>query len=456
MRCAAPASSKRPSWPRTNGKQACAPISTTAIPLAMPSRRRRGSALGSMARRWPPAWGSRPSSRCAPGCSSQPTPRAFVRWWPRPASRFVRQRWRETGGTSSCRTTKKPPVAGRGSSCSKGLGGQNRWRSRLPWSTKPSTLQRSNSCSLRTTKVYSAVRPSFLCSAVSALLTPMAFAPQGLYHPDHEHDACGVGFVANIKGKKSHTIVEQGLTVLRNLTHRGAVGWDPKLSDGAGILIQIPDRFVREEMAKQGVKLPPAGQYGVGMVFLPRDPASRIACEYEIERAIKDEGQHLLGWRDVPVDNSDLADPAKKIEPVIRQVFIGRGRRLTVTDALERKLYIIRKSSGHAIQALKLKHGKEFYVPSMSARTVCYKGMLLANQVGEYYLDLKDARVESAIAMVHQRFSTNTFPSWDLAHPFRLICHNGEINTLRGNVNWIRARQGAISSPILGKDLDKV
>ena len=278
----------------------------------------------------------------------------------------------------------------------------------------------------------------------------------GLYQASREHDACGVGFVAHIKGRKSHTIVEQGLAVLKNLSHRGAVGWDPKLSDGAGILIQIPDRLYREEMAKQGVKLPPLGQYGVGMVFLPRDPASRIACEYEIERAIKEEGQILLGWRDVPVDNSDLAAPAVQIEPVIRQVFIGRGRRLTVTDALERKLYIIRKSSGHAIQALQLQHGKEFYVPSMSARTICYKGMLLAYQVGEYYLDLKDMRVESALALVHQRFSTNTFPSWDLAHPFRMICHNGEINTLRGNVNWIRARQGAISSPILGKDLEKI
>ena len=280
--------------------------------------------------------------------------------------------------------------------------------------------------------------------------------PQGLYHPANEHDACGVGFVAHIKGKKSHSIVEQGLTVLRNLTHRGAVGWDPKLSDGAGLLIQIPDKFLREVMAKQGMKLPPAGQYGVGIVFLPRDPASRFACEYEIERAIKDEGQALLGWRDVPVDNSDLAEPAKRIEPVIRQVFIGRGKGVTVTDALERKLYIIRKSSGHAIQALKLAHGKEFYVPSMSARTACYKGMLLAHQVGQYYKDLQDARVESALALVHQRFSTNTFPSWDLAHPFRMICHNGEINTLRGNVNWIRARQGAISSPVLGRDLEKI
>jgi glutamate synthase (NADPH/NADH) large chain len=278
----------------------------------------------------------------------------------------------------------------------------------------------------------------------------------GLYDPANEHDGCGVGFVAHIKGKKSHAIVDQGLTILKNLNHRGAVGWDPKLSDGAGLLIQMPDRFLREEMAKQGVGLPPAGQYGVGMVFLPREPASRFACEYEIERAIKDEGQVLLGWRDVPVDNSDLAEPAKKLEPVIRQVFIGRGAGVMVTDALERKLYIIRKSSGHAIQALNLEHGKEFYVPSMSARTLCYKGMLLANQVGEYYLDLKDERVESALALVHQRFSTNTFPSWDLAHPFRMICHNGEINTVRGNVNWIRARQGAISSPVLGGDLAKI
>src|SRR5258708_15338856 len=223
----------------------------------------------------------------------------------------------------------------------------------------------------------------------------MSLQAQGLYHPSHEHDACGVGFVAHIKGRKSHTIVEQGLTVLRNLTHRGAVGWDPKLSDGAGLLIQIPDRFYREEMARQGVKLPPGGQYGVGMVFLPRDPASRIACEYEIERAIKDEGQGLLGWRDVPVDNSDLAEPAKKLEPVIRQVFIGRGRRVTVTDALERKLYVIRKSSGHAIRALDLEHGSEVYVPSMSARTVCYKAMLLAPQVGQSYKYLQDSRVQS-------------------------------------------------------------
>jgi glutamate synthase (NADPH/NADH) large chain len=281
-------------------------------------------------------------------------------------------------------------------------------------------------------------------------------APQGLYDPAHEHDACGVGFVANIKGKKSHTIIEQGLQILKNLTHRGAVGADPLAGDGAGIMLQIPDRFFREEMAKQGVALPPLGQYGVGMVFLPQEPASRFACEYEIERAIKEEGQILLGWRDVPRDNTGLGASVKCIEPVIRQVFIGRGKGVTVTDALERKLYIIRKSSGHAIQALNLAHGKELYVPSMSARTIVYKGMLLANQVGTYYKDLQDPRLVSALALVHQRFSTNTFPTWDLAHPFRLIAHNGEINTLRGNVNWMRARQGAISSPILGRDLEKL
>ena len=279
---------------------------------------------------------------------------------------------------------------------------------------------------------------------------------QGLYDPKNEHDACGVGFIAHIRGEKSHSIVEQGLTILHNLNHRGAVGADPLAGDGAGILIQIPHALFQEEMAKQGVSLPLPGQYGVGMVFLPKEPASRLACEYEIERAIKDEGQVLLGWRDVPCDNSGLGDSVKSIEPVIRQVFIGGGTDVTVTDALERKLYIIRKCTGHAIQALALAHGREFYVPSMSARTIVYKGMLLASQVGKYYLDLQDARVVSALALVHQRFSTNTFPTWDLAHPFRMIAHNGEINTLRGNVNWIRARQGAISSPILGRDLEKV
>src|SRR5260221_983329 len=192
------------------------------------------------------------------------------------------------------------------------------------------------------------------------------------------------------------------------------------------------------------------------MVFLRKEAASRRACEQEIERATAAEGQILLGWRDVPTDNSGLSERTKEVEPVIRQVFIARGANELDQDALERKLYIIRKRSGHAIQALKLHHGKEFYVPSMSTRTIVYKGMLLAHQVGEYYRDLQDATMVSALAMVHQRFSTNTFPTWDLAHPFRLVCHNGEINTLRGNVNWIRARQQAIASDVLGADLDKI
>ena len=279
---------------------------------------------------------------------------------------------------------------------------------------------------------------------------------QGLYDPANEHDACGVGFVVNIKNRKSHAIIEQGLQILRNLEHRGATGYDPLLGDGAGILIQTPDAFLREEMAKQGVALSENGSYGVGMVFLPQGQASRRACEQEIERAICDEGQVVLGWRDVPRDNRGLAQAARDNEPVVRQVFIGAGSGIRDTDALERKLYIIRKASGHRIRALKLQDGGMYYVPSMSARTLLYKGMLLANQVGEYYLDLQDPRMETALALVHQRFSTNTFPTWDLAHPFRMIAHNGEINTLRGNVNWIRARQKAISSPVLGKDLDKI
>jgi len=281
-------------------------------------------------------------------------------------------------------------------------------------------------------------------------------ARQGLYDPANEHDACGLGFIAHIKGEKSHAIVTQGLQILKNLTHRGATGADPLQGDGAGILIQLPDAFLRRACGRQAMTLPAVGQYGVGMVFLPKEPASRMACEQEIERAVVSEGQILLGWRDVPTDNSGLSERTKEVEPVVRQVFISRGSNALDQDALERKLYIIRKKSGHAVQALKLRHGKGFYVSSMSTRTVVYKGMLLAHQVGEYYLDLRDTTMVSALAMVHQRFSTNTFPTWDLAHPFRLVCHNGEINTLRGNVNWIRARQQAISSTVLGADLDKV
>ena len=243
---------------------------------------------------------------------------------------------------------------------------------------------------------------------------------------------------------------------MRNLTHRGAVGADKLQGDGAGILIQVPDTFLRRECGKLKITLPAIGQYGVGMVFLPQEPASRMACEQEIERAIASEGQVLLGWRDVPVNPEGLGDGVKAIAPIIRQVFVGRGSKEMSQQDLERKLYIIRKSSGHAIQALKLRHGKEFYVPSMSTRTIVYKGMLLADQVGTFYLDLQDPMLVSALAMVHQRFSTNTFPTWDLAHPFRMVCHNGEINTLRGNCNWIRAREGAIASTALGDDLPKL
>jgi glutamate synthase domain-containing protein 2/glutamate synthase domain-containing protein 1/glutamate synthase domain-containing protein 3 len=279
---------------------------------------------------------------------------------------------------------------------------------------------------------------------------------QGLYSPALEHDACGLGFVAHIKGKKSHAIVTQGLRILENLTHRGATGADPLQGDGAGILLQLPDRFFRRACGKLGITLPAIGQYGVGMVFLPQEPASRMACEQEIERAIHAEGQVLLGWRDVPTRNAGLSVRTKEVEPVIRQVFVARGSRDMDPDALERKLYVIRKRAGHAIQALHLRHGREFYVPSFSTRTIVYKGMLLAHQVGEYYADLSDDSMVSALAMVHQRFSTNTFPTWDLAHPFRFVCHNGEINTLRGNFNWIRAREGAIASDVLGEDLPKL
>ncbi len=279
----------------------------------------------------------------------------------------------------------------------------------------------------------------------------------GLYDPSNEHDACGIGFVASVKGVASHEIVQQALLILRNLDHRGAVGADPLCGDGAGILIQIPDQFFRSEMAKQNILLPQQGDYGVGMIFLPREQASRRACEQELERTVRAEGQVVLGWRDVPVnDEIELSETVRKTAPVIRQIFIGRGPDVMVPAALERKLYVIRKLAGHKIQALKLKHGKEFYVPSMSTKTIVYKGLLLAHQVGTYYKDLEDQRVVSAIALVHQRFSTNTFPSWELAHPYRMIAHNGEINTVKGNFNWLRARERTVISNVLGDDVKKL
>ncbi len=282
-------------------------------------------------------------------------------------------------------------------------------------------------------------------------------AAHGLYDGANEKDACGLGFVAHIKGQKAHHIVQQGLKILENLDHRGAVGADKLMGDGAGILIQIPDEFYRAEMARQGVTLPPPGEYGVGMIFLPKEHASRLACEQELARAIKAEGQVLIGWRDVPVDRDMPMSPTvREKEPIIRQIFIGRGPDIIVPDALERKLYVIRKTASSAIQALKLTHSREYYVPSMSCRTVIYKGLLLADQVGKYYKDLADPRVVSAIALVHQRFSTNTFPEWPLAHPYRMVAHNGEINTVKGNFNWMRAREGVMKSPVLGDDLKKL
>src|SRR5690606_2429244 len=216
---------------------------------------------------------------------------------------------------------------------------------------------------------------------------------QGLYHPSNEHDACGVGFVAHIKGRKSHAIIQQGLKILENLDHRGAVGADKLMGDGAGILIQIPDALYRDDMAAQGVTLPQPDEYGVAMVFLPKEMASRLACEQELERAVRDEGQVVLGWRDVPVDTDMPMSPTvQACEPIIRQLFIGRGADIMVPDALERKLYVIRKTASHAIQHMRLAHGQEYFVPSISVRTVVYKVLLLATQVGRYYRSLADSR----------------------------------------------------------------
>ena len=279
---------------------------------------------------------------------------------------------------------------------------------------------------------------------------------QGLYDPANEHDACGVGFVAHIKNEKSHAIVAQGLKILENLTHRGATGYDPLLGDGAGILIQMPDDFLRDEAGKAGIQLPAIGHYGCGNIFLPQSANGRLACESALARIVHEEGQVFLGWRDVPRENRGLAQAARDMEPTIRQVFVGKGANADDQDAFERKLFVIRKRVEHEVRRLGLADGRQFYVPSLSSRTINYKGLLLAHQVGEYYLDLQDKRVVSALALVHQRFSTNTFPTWDLAHPFRMIAHNGEINTLRGNINWMAARQNAMKSKWLGEDLNKL
>ena len=279
---------------------------------------------------------------------------------------------------------------------------------------------------------------------------------QGLYDPAQERDACGVGFIAHIEGIKSHAIVRQGLQILDNLTHRGAVGADPRAGDGAGILIQIPDQFLRDQCLHLGIDLPSSGFYGVGMIFLPQSDRVRSACEALIEETITEEGQQLLGWRDVPTDNAGLGESVKLVEPVTRQVFIARGPNCEDLEAFERKLFVIRKRIENAVHRSEWEGREMFYISSLSSRTLVYKGMLLANQVDAYYPDLKDERLTSALALVHQRFSTNTFPSWDLAHPFRMIAHNGEINTLRGNINWMAARRHSMKSNLFGEDLEKI
>ena len=279
---------------------------------------------------------------------------------------------------------------------------------------------------------------------------------QGLYDPQNEHDACGVGFIAHIRNQKSHEVVANGLRILCNLEHRGAVGADPLAGDGAGILIQLPDRLFQAEAKTLGISLPGLGDYAVGMLFLPRDAESRRKCEQVLERFVVDEGQTVLGWRDVPVQVGALGESIKPNAPVIRQIFIGRGAQTPDVDAFERKLFVIRKQTHKDVKISGAAGAGSFYIASLSTRTIIYKGMVIAARLAAFYDDLRDERLESALALVHQRFSTNTFPSWELAHPFRYLAHNGEINTLRGNINWMMARRHSMTSKVLGKDLEKL
>ncbi|MCX5710630.1 MAG: glutamate synthase large subunit, partial [Candidatus Omnitrophica bacterium] len=279
---------------------------------------------------------------------------------------------------------------------------------------------------------------------------------QGLYDPRFEHDACGVGFVCDIKGRRSHEIIRQGLEVLRRLAHRGATGADPKTGDGAGILIQVPHEFLLKACKREGINLPAQGEYGTGLVNLPRDDSERKICKEVFEKFIKSEGVVLLGWRKVPVDNSDIGNTAKVTEPVIEQVFIGQTGALKDQLAFERKLYLIRKQIENSIRASKLKQKSFFCITNISSRTILYKGLLMSEQVGSFFLDLHDPDLKSSLCLVHSRYSTNTFPTWDLSQPFRFLAHNGEINTLRGNVNWMSAREGLLASELFGKDIEKL
>src|SRR5581483_4889769 len=278
---------------------------------------------------------------------------------------------------------------------------------------------------------------------------------QGLYDPANEHDACGIGFIASVRGHKTHEIVENGIRILINLTHRGACGCDPETGDGAGILIQIPHKFFARECSKLGFTLPDAGEYGVGMVFLPVEKHQRLACEAIIERIAREEGLGVLGWRDTPINGSAIGRVARASQPYIEQVFLSRGPEMDEA-ALERKLYVVRKRIEGEIAASDMPDKDMLYLPSLSARTIVYKGLLLAPQIANFYPELSDGDVQSALCLVHQRFSTNTFPSWQLAHPYRYIAHNGEINTLKGNVNWMHARQSVLESPLFGEDVKKL
>ena len=280
-------------------------------------------------------------------------------------------------------------------------------------------------------------------------------AKQGLYDPQFEHDSCGVGFVVNVKGRKSRSIVRDALTILINLRHRGACGCENNTGDGAGILVQMPHAFLQQACDEAKIRLPAEQQYGCGLVFLPPDQPNRQRCEAEFERVVREEGQTLLGWRNVPTNDGTLGETAKTGEPCIRQIFIGRNPKMTDDLAFERKLYVIRRRAENAIRYGGLDFGNWFYLPSLSHRTLVYKGMLMAEQLGVYFPELDDPLMQSSLALVHSRFSTNTFPSWDRAHPYRYIAHNGEINTLRGNINWVHARQSLFKSSLFGDDLKK-
>ncbi|MGI9392827.1 MAG: glutamate synthase large subunit, partial [Parvibaculales bacterium] len=284
------------------------------------------------------------------------------------------------------------------------------------------------------------------------------FLPSGgLYEPSREHDSCGIGFIAHMKGEKSHSIIQDGIEILRSLEHRGAVGADPKAGDGAGLLLQMPDNFLRKVCDKQGFSLPKEGEYGCGIFFLPREKKALYAINEIITKSIKDEGHKLIGWRDVEIDNSSLGESVKASEPFSSMIFIENGKKELDQNGFERSLFVIRRVIENKLTQADIPYtDKFFHINSLSSRILLYKGMLLSAQLDSYFLDLQDKDMVSALALVHQRFSTNTFPSWKLAQPFRMICHNGEINTLRGNINWMAARHATLKSPLFGKDIEKL